>query len=313
METIIRDYVPGQKITEPGAYRNVPMAAYHGQPCDGPSISSSGLRTIFTKSLAHYWDKSSLNPDRQEDDDTEAMILGRGAHHVLLGESDFEKHFVIRPDEAPDGRAWNGNNKSCKQWLAERALEGLTVLTPNQVEYIRGMAKTLAAEPPIQGGMLNGHIELSLFWKDEETGIWLKARPDAVPNDADIADLKCVSDVSDEGIAKGLGDRAYHQQAALVSEGMLKIFSRVMENFFLIYVEQKRPHCVRIETVYPEEIDAGIKENHAALRLFKRALDTNYWPGPKNRAGDGGFIRRTPWSRTQAERRLELIEQELAA
>lgn len=309
---MIRDY-DGGVITEPGAYQNVPMDRYHGQPCDGPSISSSGLRTIFNKSLAHYWDLSPLNPDRAEFQDTEATILGRAAHHLLLGEADFGNHFIIRPEEAPDGRPWNGNNKSCRQWMAERALDGLTVLKPEHVEYIRGMSKSLAAEPPIQGGILNGIVELSLFWKDPETGIWLKARPDAVPNDADAADLKCVSDISDDGIQRGLGDRGYHQQAALVSEAMEMVFGRMLENFFLVYVEQKRPHCVRIDTVDPVEIAAGREENHAALRLFKRALDTGYWPGPKNLSGDGGFVRRTPWSKIAAERRLEMIKQELAA
>ncbi|RUX35024.1 hypothetical protein EN987_30545 [Mesorhizobium sp. M7A.F.Ca.CA.002.11.2.1] len=94
---------------------------------------------------------------------------------------------------------------------------------------------------------------------------------------------------------------------------MSVVLRRQMENFYLVYVEQKRPHCVRIDTVDPKEIDAGTAENHAALRLFRKALVPGYWPGPKNLSGDGGFVRRTPWSRTQAERRLALIEQELAA
>lgn len=309
----LREYIPGTKITEPGAYRNVPMSVYHGQPTEGPSISSSGLRTIFIKSLAHYWDESSLNPERAEFKDTEFTILGRAAHHALLGEADFSNFFIVRPEEAPDGRAWNGNNNSCKQWLAERALEEITVLKQEQIEQIKGMSKALAAEPPIQGGILNGEVELSLFWQDPETGIWLKSRPDAVPNDNDSADLKCVSDVSDDGISRALGERGYHQQAALVDEGMRMVFGRPLENFFLVYVEGKRPHCARIDTVAPEEIEAGYHENHAALRLFKRALDTGYWPGPKNMSGDGGFVRRTKWQRTFAERRLELINQELAA
>lgn len=312
LSSIIRNY-DGGVITEPGAYLNVPMDRYHGQPCAGPSISSSGLRTIFNQSLAHYWNTSALNPNREDFKDTEATILGRAAHHLLLGESDFNKFFVLRPEEAPDGRAWNGNNISCKKWLAEREIEGLTVLKAEQLEYIKGMSKTLAAEPPIRGGILNGMVELSLFWQDPETGIWLKSRPDAVPNDSDAADLKCVSDITDDGISLALGERGYHQQAALVNEAMNVVLGRQMENFFLVYVEQKRPHCVRIDTVDPKEIDAGTAENHAALRLFKKALDTDYWPGPKNLSGDGGFVRRTPWSRNQAERRLALIEQELAA
>lgn len=317
LSTIIREYVPGTIITEPGAYANVPMDWYHGQPCDGPSISSSGLRTIFNQSLAHYWDSSPLNPNRQEIDQTEAIVLGRAAHHLLLGEGDFDKHFVVRPDtyvsEKGEKKPWSNNANVCKEWNAAQAEAGLTILTPNQIEYIKGMSRTLSEEPAVQGGILNGLVELSMFWKDEETGIWIKSRPDAVPNDADAADLKCVADISDDGIKRGLGDRGYHQQAATVKEAMRMIFHREMENFFLVYVEQKRPHCVRIDTIDPEDVELGIEENHAALRLFKRALETRYWPGPKNISGDGGFVRRAPWARESSRRRIEQINQELAA
>lgn len=309
----LREYVPGTVITEPGAYLNVPMDFYHGQPTDGPSISSSGLRTIFTQSLKHYWDGSPLNPDRAEFKDTEFTILGRAAHHLLLGEADFAKNFVIRP-EILDGEKWNSNKTICKKWLAEQELARLTVVTPAQMEQIRGMAAALAAEPIVQGGILNGYVEVSLFWKDAETGIWLKSRPDVVPNESgDTSDLKCVSDVSDDGISKALGDRGYHQQGALIGEAFREVLGMEMEHFSLVYVEGKRPHSVRIDEPHPEEIAQGFEENHAALRLFKRALDTGYWPGPKNVSGDGGYIRRTKWAREQSERRLKLIAQELAA
>lgn len=308
----IINYVPGLLIDITCAVPDGPMSWYHGQPCDGPSISSSQLRTIFSQSLAHYWDLSPLNPDRQEFKQTEQVIIGRAAHHLLLGEGDFSKHFIIRPDKAPDGRDWHGANKSCKEWQAQAEDAGLTVLKPEWAEYIKGMFSTLNREKAIVDGILNGMVELSMFYKDDETGIWIKSRPDAVPNDTDASDLKCVSDISDDGISRSLGERGYHQQAALVDEAMTRIFGRGLENFFLVYVEQKRPHSVRIDAINPEDIADGKEENKAALRLFKRALEDNYWPGPKNAAGDGGYVRRTSWAREAAKRRLEQIKRELA-
>lgn len=313
MSLTFREY-DGQPISEPGAYLNVPMSVYHGDPCVGPSVSSSGLRKIFIESPRHYWNESPYNPDREEIAQTEAIILGRAAHHLLLGEGDFLKHFAIRPEKAPDGRAWNGNNLTCKQWLAERELEGITVLTPTQVEQVKGMAKSLADEPIVQGGILNGRVEVSLFWRDEETGIWLKSRPDVIPNDSgDVSDMKCVADVSDEGISRGLADRGYHQQGALVGEGFRQVFDIEMEHFTLVYVEAKRPHCVRFDEVAPDEIQAGAAENRAALRMMRRCLDQNYWPGPKSTQGDGGYVRRAKYAAERALRRMEIIEQELAA
>ncbi|MCW5720733.1 MAG: PD-(D/E)XK nuclease-like domain-containing protein [Devosia sp.] len=308
-----REYEPGMLITEPGAYLNVPMSVYHGQPCAGPSVSSSGLRTIFGGSLKHFWDESSFNPNRKEFTDTEFTILGRAAHHLILQEPDFDKYFVLRP-EVIDGEKWQGNKTICKKWMAEQALAGLTVVTMAQMEQIRGIAESLAAEPIVRGGILNGYIEVSLFWQDAETGIWLKSRPDSVPNaSGDASDLKCVSDVSDDGISRALADRGYHAQGALIGEAFREVLGMEMEHFSLVYVEGKRPHSVRIDEPHPEEIAQGYEENHAALRLLKRALDTGYWPGPKNPSGDGGYIRRPKWSREQSERRLKLIAQELAA
>ena len=311
----IYDYVPGIKVDIPCAIRNMPMEVYHGQPCVGPSVSSSQLRTIFSKSLKHYWNQSPLNPDREPFQDTEATILGRAAHHLLLGEGEFGKYFVLRPATYPgdkgEDKPWHGSSNYCKAWAAKQELAGLTVIKPEQLDYIKGMAKSLSEEPAVQGGILNGHVELSMFYQDPATGVWVKSRPDAVPNDADGADLKCVSDVFDDGISRGLGERGYHQQAALTFEAVKYVFGRSMENFFLVYVEQKRPHSVRIDTIHPEDVAAGIEENEAALKLFARALETGYWPGPKNASGDGGFVRRTQWTRDWAKRRLEQIRQDL--
>lgn len=302
----IRDW-DGKKIGEPCAVRNMPMSFYHGDPCVGPSISSSGLRSIFIDSPRHYWNSSFYNPDREEIEQTEAIILGRAAHHLILGESEFSKHFVIA--KYPEFRS-----NEAKAWKAEQMLAGLTVLTAKQVEQIKGMAASLAAEPIVQGGILNGHVEISMFWRDEETGIWLKARPDVVPvTSTEAADMKCVADVSDDGIARGLGERGYHQQAGLVGEGFRKTLDIEMEHFTLVYVEQKRPHCVRFDEIPPDEIAAGAAENRAALRLFKRCIETGYWPGPKSMQGDGGYVRRTSWSQKRAADRLAAIEQELAA
>jgi len=306
------EYTAGTKITEPGAYLNVPMSVYHGQPTVEPSISSSGLRTIFLESPAHYWDSSPLNPDRQDKPDSLPMILGRAAHHLLLGEKDFDRYFALRPDKL-NGEKWNGNRLDCKAWLAERELEGVTVVTTTQIEQIRGMRKSLAAEPMIQGGVLNGYIEVSLFWRDLETGIWLKSRPDSIPTDApDAFDLKVVADITDTGLTRGLGERGYHQQGAFVREGFREVGGLDLENFGLVYVEADRPHCVRIAPVAPQDLDDGALENRAALRLFKHCLDTGHWPGPQNRAGEAGYVRRSKWATDTAGARLKIIEEELA-
>lgn len=313
---LFKTWTPGTKITEPGAYLNVDMTAYHGDICDGPSVSSSGLRRIFNESPRHFWDNCYLNPNREERPATEAMILGRAAHHIFLGEADFYKHFVRQPDRYPDSKtgapkAWSNNADYCREWNGKQALAGLTVINDKMLEQIRGMGQALAEEPIVRGGILNGHVECSLFWKDDETGIWIKSRPDNIPvAGAEASDLKCVSSVADDALSRGLADHGYHAQGACVREAFDKVWGIKLEHFTLVYVEQKRPHCVDFRE--PDELDQGYEENHAALRLMKRGLETGHWPGPKGQYGDGSPLSRPKYAADRAAARLAAINAEFA-
>ena len=300
----------GEKIAKPGLYSGIPMDAYHGDLCVGPSISSGGLRTIFNQSPAHYYDESYLNPDREEREDNAALILGRATHHLLLGESDFAKHFVIRPDEL-NGKAWNSNRTDCKEWLAAVAAEHLTVLKGEQVTAIRGMSKSLSANPMINHGILNGLIEHSLVWQDEETGIWLKSRPDAIPTDsADFSDLKTAYDVSDDGITRAIGGNGYHMQAGLIGMASRAVLKMAMQTFTLVFVEKARPHCVRVVTLKPADLALGERQIRAALRIFKRCVETGSWPGPGGHQKDAVYVELREWDRKAAEYRLTQYEAE---
>lgn len=117
----------GKQITKPGIYSNIPLESYHrGDICDGPSVSSNGLRTLFRKSPAHFYDAWPGNPDHFENVDKEEFILGRAVHHLVLGEPAFAKHFVGQPDSYDDPKtgeekAWSNLSNVCKAWNAEQA------------------------------------------------------------------------------------------------------------------------------------------------------------------------------------------------
>jgi PDDEXK-like domain of unknown function (DUF3799) len=300
----------GQPITEPGLYSSIPLSEYHKQSTTGVSISSGGLRTIFSESPAHYYDGSYLNPDREEQTPSEAMILGQAAHHLLLGEEKFGHSFVIRPEEL-NGKPWHGNRGDCKEWLEARAEERVTVLKGEHVTKIRGMSKSLAAHPLVQAGILNGIIEHSACWIDEETGIWLKSRPDCWPVDsADLVDLKTAADITDDGIARAIASGGYQMQGALVGMACRAVLGIEMESFSLVFVESARPHCVRVKTLKPADLELGERQIRASLRLFARCVERNEWPGPGGIQSDADFAELTPWARTNIEFKLSQMESE---
>jgi hypothetical protein len=315
----IRELKDGELVSEKGIYV-MPLKRYHEQCCIGPSVSSSGLRKIFNpdSSPAHFWLESSLNPNRIEPDETRAMVLGRAAHHKLLGEPEFEKHFVVRPEtytdkKTGDEKPWNGNATVCKTWLKAQAEKGLTVVTASEMEMIEGMKASIEADP-IAPSLLRGRIELSFIWQDKETGIWIKVRPDSIPLfDATSADLKCVSSVSDRFIHKAINERGYVQQAALTGDAFKALLGIELETYSFLFVEQDKPHCFRMESVAAEDYDRGWHANRIALRLIKRCLDRNEWPGPKNRDGDGNFFNLSKDARERMDQRIARLSQELEA
>ncbi len=298
----------GQPINKPGIYSGVPMDVYHGANlCDGPSVSSSGLRKISNESPAHYFCESPYNPDRAEQKETEALVFGRAAHHLLLGEDDFNTLYIVRPTKSPDGRDWNGNNLSCKAWLADQAKAGRTVLLPTQLETIRGIARSLAAHPLIDAGILNGAIEQTIVWRCKDTGVWLKARPDAIPNDAgDFADLKTTTSVQSADLARTIAEHGYHQQAALIASGWHALTGRDIESFSFVFVEKEPPYCVRVVSLRDEDLARGERQNFIATRTFEDCMATGDWRGPGN--ADAEYLSLPEWAQKRIDNQLEQAE-----
>lgn len=296
----------GARITEPGVYA-VPLELHHGDCCEGPSASSSTARTLFTASPKHVWAHSPLNPDRIPFNVTDAMVRGSAAHHLIGGEGQFFQHFAIRPERFRD---WRTND--AKAWRAEQEAAGKAVLTPADAEAIRGMAAELAAHPLVQAGILNGYVERSLIWWDESLGLWLKSRPDnVIPTATDFADLKVMSSVHPDMIAKKIEEFRLDMQAAMVRRACRFLLGQEMTSYLLVCVEATPPHCVEIVEMDPDDIERGDQDLEVALRMFRRCLDTGHWPGPGGDRVDGYRIHRPEWGLRKAEARRHFLLESL--
>lgn len=302
-------FAPGEKIATDGVY-DIPIEAYHSDCCVGPSISSSGLRIFANRDLtpAHYWHTSYLNPKCEKPEESDHFTLGQAAHMLLLGEEGFAKKFVERLEQAPDGTAWNANKTICKEWLAEAALAGLKVLKPGDIKTIRKMADSLANDHWVQTGILSGDVEKSLIWKDPETGVWLKARPDALPRNADIVgDLKTTADASDWAISKALNDYGYHIQLALVGEGIKHVMRRDMFNqdggFALVFVEKTGPCLVNSKLLTPGALERGRILLRHAIRKFASCWEKQDFHGYET---SGGYIEEPRYEIDRVEKDIKI-------
>ena len=295
----------GELITAPGLYVDMPMDTYHGQPCDGPSISSSGLRTIWAQSPAHYYLNSSLNPDREEQEQKKHFNIGRAAHHLLLqGREGFEEQYAVRPERFPDFRT-----NAAKEWRDDMIARGMTILTDEQLHDISGMARSLARNPLVKAGILDGDVERSLIFKDPETGVWLKSRPDCIPNaSGDVADLKTTTSVATSSLQRTIEDFDYAMQGALVSMAFDQVMGIPLETFTLVFVEKTAPWCVRVATLTPEDMLRGAMQVAAAVKIFAACVEANEWPGPGGDQQDAEFLPMREFKRRAVDDRLEALK-----
>ena len=309
----------GRPISKPGMYGKLSLARYHlPGVCIGPSVSSGGLRMVASRSPAHFFDTWPENPQRKERKDTAALILGRATHHLLLGELFFSKLFAVQPVEYVSDKGevkpWHNGANACKDWQADRKREGRAVLTVEDAENIRGMAYSLSLHPMVIGtgrrdGILNGLIERSLVWQDKATGLWCKARPDAIPTDSgDFVDLKTTRSVLWMDLQRSIFDYGYYAQAAFIRMGAREVLGLDRITFTLVFVENESPYCTEIVSLKDNDLDLGEREIRRALDTVARCLKSGHWPGPGGEHSDARPIEISEQARQRAEDRLKYAD-----
>lgn len=267
-------------ITQAGAYSDIDAADYHRNAnlLPGPSISSSGLKTLLAKSPRHYWFDSPLNPDRPAEQDKPHFNVGKAAHDMLLLSDRWPTcYYVLQED-------FNANaTKAQAEWHAMRDAardEGKTILKHDEAELVRGMCAALKANQLAAAALSNGESEVTLTWQDKETGVWLRARPDFLPAKRRIIpDLKTAADASPKGFQRTIANYGYAQAAALYLDGIEAVFGDKPTNWIHVVMEKEPPHVVALYELPSEDIGRGRWLNRRAIRLYADCLSSGKWPG----------------------------------
>ena len=276
----------GKPISKPGWYSGISIEQYHSAGiCNGPAVSSSNLRTCWRKSPAHAFAEWCENPDAEPRTPTRAMTLGTAAHHMLLGEDGFKLKFIAQPATYRDkvtaqSKPWNNNAGFCKDWTATQHEAGRTPVTIAELDAIVAMSRSLALDPLVNDGLLRGRVECSGFIRDKETGLWIKVRPDVIPQTtADFVDLKTAADVTTPALQSSIRSYGYHQQGGLIWEACLQL-GLPFETFVLMFVETSAPYCARAVPLTDDDLARGRQQNRAMLRRFAHCMNAKHWPGP---------------------------------
>lgn len=269
-------------ITKPGVY-SISMEAYHNaECCDAPSISGSGVvmlappEGIAARAPIKFWAKSTMNPNR-EPVDTKPLRIGKCTHALFLeGIDAVQQAFII--DNLP--RTGEGSRNAVKAFEAKAAAEGKIIIREEAWNGIKAMVAALEHYPLMRAAFSDGKIEQTLCWKDEETGVWCRARPDFLPTDpTHMPEYKTSASATPEFFERQIDDYGYHIKAVHMMAGIRALGLGDPQTFTHWVQEKDEPFLVWPHTLPRETIEYAEVQRRTALRTFARCLERNQWPG----------------------------------
>lgn len=255
-------------ITEPGIYA-IPAETYHADRfLPEPSLSSTVARRIIETCPARaWWEKSNPQPP------SDALIVGSAAHEWLLeGETWPQRHVVLPPDH--DGRTKDG-----RALKASIVAAGKRPVAYDDFQAIRAMKEALEAHPFAGAAFRAGRAETTLIWRDEDHGIWCRARPDFLPRAGRIiADYKTTVSAEPAYLRRAVRNYGYDQQAAWYLAG-LRALGFVDPQFLFVFQEKTAPYLITPVTLSARALNLGAELNRQAAVAFAHGLRTGEWPG----------------------------------
>jgi hypothetical protein len=228
-----------------------------------PALSQSTLKRIERSPahLQHYLQHGMAR--------TPFLDFGAAADCLLFdGVEQFEARFAVKPP------GLDGRTKAGRAWKAEH---GDKIVIPPTVETC---VEAVRAHPIAADLFSGGEAQLSVVWQDEETGVWLKGRPDYyIPGDCPtVVDLKTTDDAGPDAFGRKAFGLRYHWQAALYLDGLTAVAETPHDDFVLVVAERDPPHRVEAYRVPDSIIEQGRQEYRDALALYAQCLHNDCWP-----------------------------------
>lgn len=259
-------------IDAPTVCYDLPFADYAAHP----AWNWSCIKKIADSPLHAYSAKHG------DDEDTASRMRLRAMHAMVLEPEHFDRDFAVYRDGARNER-----HTKYREFLDQHP--GKTILTPSDEAAVKDTAEALRAHRVVRHVLRGIRAEVSLFWRDDATGIDRKARLDGLRisddgTEAIIVDLKGTGSTEDRVVANMVAKQRWHGQGASYEDGVRACFPKVQRvRVYIVAYETSAPYDV---AVY--EMDDGVPDGalHVGGVLYRDcmeklagALRTNAWPG----------------------------------
>lgn len=247
---------------EPGIYPDIPDTEYHAAK---DILSSSGARRLITSTPRKFYEEmTTVRPYNP------AFEIGHAAHTLMLTVGD--------PFEVVDADSWRTKDAKAARDAALQA--GKTPLLAKEYAQVRAMADAIL-DHPVTGELFTRNdtvMEQSLYWKDEQTGVACRARPDLAVNDWSlIVDYKTTLSADPREFAKSIAKYGYHQQQAWYCEAV-ETLTGVRPEFVFVCQEKTPPYEVSLIQLDADAVRIGGRLNEDARSIYAACMDSGVWP-----------------------------------
>ncbi len=229
---------------------------------------------INPKVFKHHWD----NHDPKS---TKALEFGKLAHIAVYEPDRLIAEVVARPVK-DDGKLHGTNTNIFKEFAAMH--DGKTLVAPVDLAVVTGILAACRASPALQKlhTLTALYREQSIVWKDEETGLNFKIRPDQLLEGRDgwiIEDLKTTVDATPYQFRRSCFKYEYYRRAAFYADGV-EALTGMPARTVLIAVTKERPFQVGVYEPAEAQLEDARRQNlEVKLELAKR-FDADDWSAP---------------------------------
>jgi hypothetical protein len=264
-----------------GLVRDMPLEEYLAVE----AFSNSDMR-LLARSPWHWKNRVPVNVTRP-------MLCGSLAHCAQLEPHALEDRYAFVPEDAPrrpTEAQWNAakSNESSmaakawwKQFLDRTGQKN--IVTAEEFAVTKLQLAAIAACPDLAELLATGYSECSVFWVDEETGVYCKARPDHVrpvtTQSVKLVDLKSTVDESPNGFGRTAARMGYHRQDAHYTAGFEAATGQKVEQFIFAAVTSAPPVLAVPYTLTDEIREQARDERRELLDLYAYCKKEDRWPG----------------------------------
>jgi len=239
-----------------------------------PGISQSMLKAFAAEPTPKHFLESLTRPKPV----TEAMEFGTILHAAILTPELLSSTYHLRPDERPiTGEPWDGRCGWCKDW--KKAHKDKPVIDSEKQSRLIPIAETVMSLDVAGDIIRTGNKEVSFFHRDEETGLLLKCRVDAISTDAQgnthIVDLKKVRRgyACAERFSVQCADLGYDIQCASY------IFITGASRFVFVAMEEAAPFEAEAWELDLKDVAEGYNKYRRILNRYASTITGGIWPG----------------------------------